>query len=282
MKTKSLLGTFMFICCMLSFTSCLNDNLEEEGTQVTGYEEYTLTVASKKLLGVDFSCGSDVVTEVYAVKKADADEWEPFTYIQDFDYEPGYEYTLRISETDYVDYRRGDPAWTEYKLLEVLSKEKKDSEGLPEHLIPETYNNKFSIHTSYAVEAEHKEQIENELNSHLPVPQNNTCIFYTNHTQWIWLDAGNHIVKQGTIERQHKDWTEFPDSYKLLPPERQVTDSMEWTFLSDENAYTFDTFIIRNGLYYQFAFYKDLTEHYRNKYPEAGVRTVVVAYTLIS
>ena len=30
----------------------------------------------------------------------------------------------------------GQPAWDEQKLLEVISKDKKDSEGLPLHLIP--------------------------------------------------------------------------------------------------------------------------------------------------
>ena len=32
------------------------------------------------------------------------------------------------------------PAWTEYDLLEILSKEKKNSDGLPEHFIPEWFS----------------------------------------------------------------------------------------------------------------------------------------------
>ena len=33
----------------------------------------------------------------------------------------------------------GEPAWTEYKLLEVLSKERKDSKDLPVDFIPDWY-----------------------------------------------------------------------------------------------------------------------------------------------
>ena len=54
----------------------------------------------------------------------------------------------------------GQPAWTEHKLLEVISKEKKASEGLPKHFIPEAfYKDKFLPTYKYAVEADNKEVI---------------------------------------------------------------------------------------------------------------------------
>lgn len=123
--------------CCLSLGSCLNDD-ETQGRQVTGYEEYTLTVASKKLPGLAGE-GNSVLTEVYAVKKEGDSEWTNLTGIGGFDYESGYEYQIRVSETNYLDYRMGTPAWTEYDLLEILSKVKKDSEGLPTDFIPEWY-----------------------------------------------------------------------------------------------------------------------------------------------
>ena len=280
MKTKSLLRMLSMLICILSFASCQKSNAEEEFPQVTGYEEYSLTVASKKLFGTIFIAPDYDLMETYAVKKVDSDQWKPLNNIKGFDYETGYEYTLRISETHYLDYRISEPAWTEYKLLEVLSKEKKNSEGLPEHFISETYNGKYDIHTSYAIEAEQKELIDNDLNANLSMIQNSACSFNASCTLWILMDTENHILKQGTIEKRSKDSVKFPDSYRLLPPEGQVADYMEWTFLSDENTQTFDTFIIQDGLYYQFVFYEDLTEYYQNKYPEAGVRTVVTAHTL--
>ena len=45
-----------------------------------------------------------------------------------------YEYKIKISETTFLDYSMGEPAWTEYELLETISKEKKVSEDLPLHL----------------------------------------------------------------------------------------------------------------------------------------------------
>lgn len=134
----SLLLMFPFI-----LVSCLNEN-EGNKREVTGYEEYLLTVASEKVQGLAFSGGGNFVTDVYAVKREKSNEWEPFVYIGKFDYESGYEYQIRISQTNYLDYNMGDPAWSEYELLEILSKERKDSEGLPDSFIPSWYEEEFS------------------------------------------------------------------------------------------------------------------------------------------
>lgn len=44
MKTKKLWGILMLFLCTLNLTSCNNE--DEEGTQITDYKEYLLTVAS--------------------------------------------------------------------------------------------------------------------------------------------------------------------------------------------------------------------------------------------
>lgn len=46
-------------------------------------------------------------------------------YIDGFEFEKGYEYKIKVSETSYLDHSMGQPAWTEYDLLDVLSKEEK-------------------------------------------------------------------------------------------------------------------------------------------------------------
>ena len=51
--------------------------------------------------------------------------------MQDFDYESGYEYAIKISETNYRGYTRGTPAWSEYKLIEIIAKEQKTPKGFP-------------------------------------------------------------------------------------------------------------------------------------------------------
>ena len=63
--------------------------------------------------------------------------------IKGFEYEPGYEYTLRISETNYLDHSMGDPAWTEYELLKLISKEEKTSDNVPNNFIPEWFYTEY-------------------------------------------------------------------------------------------------------------------------------------------
>ena len=129
--------SFLFIACLF-ISACSNDD-DRDVRKVTDYKEYTLTVASKKLPGVVTSCGNSTLTDVYAVKNESQSEWQPLGNITKFDYEPGYEYQIRISATSYLDRNMGEPAWTEYKLLEVLSKERKDSKDLPVDFIPDWY-----------------------------------------------------------------------------------------------------------------------------------------------
>lgn len=83
--------------------------------------------------------GFNNLMDVYAVMKEQSTEWKPLESIGGFEYESGYEYRIRISETSYLDYRMGAPAWTEYNLLEVISKDKKTSENLPHDFIPDWY-----------------------------------------------------------------------------------------------------------------------------------------------
>lgn len=99
---------------------------KEEGRKITDYKEYTITVASEKVTGLGFSCGNNYVSDVYAILKEHSAEWEQLAYIEGFEYETGYEYTLRISETSYLDHNMGEPAWTEYNLIETNIKRKKN------------------------------------------------------------------------------------------------------------------------------------------------------------
>ncbi|WP_300770570.1 hypothetical protein [uncultured Bacteroides sp.] len=46
MKTSEILKTLVLLICTSIFISCQK---EEEGRKITGYEEYTITIASEKV-----------------------------------------------------------------------------------------------------------------------------------------------------------------------------------------------------------------------------------------
>ena len=94
------------------------------------------------------------------------------------------------------------------------------------------------------------------------------------------------------IKSENKDPEKLPESYKLLSPEGNVEGFIGgWSFLDEEGNETsypsFDVFVGHSAKSKSFNLapntvylYKDFTEHYKNKYPEAGVKTVVVSYTV--
>lgn len=288
---NKLIIPFLFIACLF-VTACNDDN--EEGKKVTDYREYTLTVASVKLPGVVTSSGSNVLTDVYAVKKEQSTEWEAQGDICNFEYEEGYEYQIRISETSYLDYRMGDPAWTEYELLETLYKERVDSEGLPAHFIPNWYFEQYCPYIdpefTFAIDADEKEDIENDIKTDVAYKFGGSHCYLYNADKWFLLDSDMQTKEQGIVIRKSKEPTEFPKSYKLLMPEQQIVSFGQYDFVTktapEEPIMQYDGMISRqfptksiSREKYILWLYKDLTAYYQIKYPEANVRGVAIRYT---
>ena len=294
MKTRAILGIIMPLIFITALAGCKN---KEEGREITDYKEYTITVASEKVTGLVSSCGNSYVTEVYAVMKEHSAKWEQLPSIEGFDYEPGYEYTIRISETSYLDYSMGEPAWTEYRLIETISKEKKASEGVPDSFVPdwshEGYFAKIDARFRYYVDADNKAAIEEDINSNPMVTFNGLhCHIDRGWTQWFLLDDYENIAMKGFIKKKDKEPADFPETYKNLEPDGTVMGYMEWSFIignnpEDEgNVIKYDVFLCSPTRSKSVGpalvpwFYKDLTQYYNEKYPEAGVRTVVVRHNI--
>lgn len=291
MRTKNLFGILMLFLFTFTFISC--DKEDEEGVKVTDYQEYELTVASKKILGMIFSEGKNYFRKVYAVKKNNAQDWESFSFIQDFNYEEGYEYHIKISKTTYLDYRKGDPSWTEYKLLEVISKEKYDSEGLPDNFLSSDYNC-LNVEFRYVIEADEKDEVEKRLKNNSPLFMCKQFVFNKEFTEFAMLNEDSEylVLADGKLIRETNDNENFPDSYKLIPLEGQVAATEQWTFICDfityKAALTMDAFIVdlsestdnSGDMRSQIWLYQDMTQYAQEAFPEAGVKTVVVSYTV--
>lgn len=295
MKRKALLRKVSVVLLIfIGLSSCIS-NVEEEGRKTTDYREYDLTVASEKLPGVVTSSGSNLLGEVYAVKRDNSSEWEAMGGIDGFDYEEGFEYRVRISETSYLDERMGDPAWTEHKLKEVLSKERKTSEGLPMNFIPSWYfGNKEYIDPEYvyAIDADNIDEIEEDLGNDESLRFDGYRYYLCNGDRWFKLDSDMRIHDQGIVERREKNSSEFPESYKLvMPQEYQMVALGRWDFVTkastDDPVIGYDVWISRqfptkseHMEKYRLWLFKDLTESYQIKYPEANVKAVAVRYAL--
>ena len=250
-------------------------------------------MASEKIPGVLWSDGVNYLSEVYAVKQEQSDEWSACGSIAGFEFEKGYEYQIKIGETSYLDYSMGTPAWTERKLLEVISKDKKDSENLPLHLIPKAYYDNIPLpQYRYAVEADNKELIEQDLKDNSLIPLDYHDMLYRDEDailKCIALQDDNKVLGPYIIQTKSKAPEEMPESYKILPPDAQIVDYGECIFLDEAETpidnLSFDVFMgyatqtkdvdrTPRAIY----LYKDLTEYYKTKYPEANVKTVVISY----
>ena len=294
MKTSEILKTLVLLICTSIFISCQK---EEEGRKITGYEEYTITVASEKVPGLLFSSGDNHLSEVYAVMREHSAEWEQLGSIKGFEYEPGYEYTLRISETNYLDHSMGDPAWTEYEQLELISKEEKTSDDVPNNFIPEWFYTEYCscINTDfrYYIDAENKDIIEEDINSNPMITFGGlNCYIENDWTRWLLVNEKKEIGMLGFIKKMNIDGADFPESYKNLKPEGAITGTMEWTFIigndpeNEKNAIKYDVFICNPSKSKSVGptpvpyFYKDFTQYYQEKYPEAGVKAVAVSHSI--
>ena len=295
MRLRSVIRTISVSLTTAIMVSC-TINGEPEGRQVTDYQEYEVTVASEKVPGVYTSCGNNILTDVYAVRYVGEDDWKMLALIEGFEYESGYEYTLRISRTDYLDYSMGESAWTEYALLEEISKEAKASENVPDNFIPEWF---FEQHCAdlddfaYKVEAEDPVAVEDDIESDPVFSFNGGRCCIAGLSKWLLLAPDGNVEKWGQLKRVSMSADEMPEIYRIFPPDDAGSirgyGRLEFMELGDDDnsLMQFDIFFAPSARSkadqpiphsFQLWLYKDLTEVYKKKYPEAGVEAVVIRY----
>lgn len=205
---------------------------EKDGREVTSYEEYELTVASREVPGVVTSCGNSVYSHLFAVKREGASEWEALGGIGKFEFEEGYE----------------------YELLEVLSKVKKESEGLPLHFVPDWYFESCFPYVdsefAFAVEADDKEAVESAIKADEELGFGGRRFYVSlQRGDWFLLDKDMSCLERGDIIRKSRELEDLPESYKLLVPDGNVVGTGHYDFARlsepEDVVLGFDVFVTR-------------------------------------
>lgn len=134
--------------------------------------------------------------------------------------------------------------------------------------------------------------MEEDLKNNSHIPWRCYYLFSNDVNQWMLTDENKATLLHGSLVKNNVDISAFPESYKLLPPEGQITAAMRWTFMytfndADRGEYSYDVLMISSVKPNESSkshirpwFYEDLTAYYQNKYPEAKVKTVVVCHTV--
>ena len=175
----------------------------------------------------------------------------------------GYDYKLKVKVTP-LENPSTDGSTVRYELREIIF----------QHKAP------FKIQLTYAVDAELKSIIEDDLrntSSHLV----GSGYVFEELSTWTLVDADYTTLLSGMYQRENGSQAELPASYKLLPPNEQIVTYVKWTLIfpsgSEQMIRWYDAIItqIAGSSFNRLWFYEDLTEYYKTKYPDAGVKGVV-------
>lgn len=191
--------------------------------------------------------------------------------IEGFEYQSGYEYKLRVRITPFNN-PSSNGSTERYELIEIISQNK---------IVP-----LFNIQLMYAVDAEQKDIIENDLKNNSSFFVGGSYLFNYELTAWTLLDANNVPIESGTLQRKSNFplETPLPASYQLLQPDEQIATYAIWFFSSisrsEQIVHPYDVIITLmpgggRDPYYRLWFYEDLTNYYKTKFPNAGVKGVV-------
>lgn len=268
MRTKEILGILFLFLFTFSFVSCNND--DEEEAEVG---QIVVMSVSSKLVWIESKSSpyeQDQRMECI-IEGADEKLYLDKNEIEGFKYISGYEHRLKVRITS-LDNPSTDVSKQKYELIEILSQNKVVGHS--------------EIQLKYAIDADQKSAIEDDL---LKISSEFVGSYYViDGSTWSLIDENDvPIIKGGQLQNLPFE-TELPESYKLLPPDEQIATyrKMIFTYMigSEQMIRPYDAIITLmpggRDSYYRLWLYEDLTDNYKRKFPDAGVRGVVRAQRL--
>lgn len=267
---NKLIIPFVFIVCFFT-TSCVNDDepVDRISTIMLSVESYTAEVA-----------GSFGNYESLIVKEEGASENKKHTSIIGFDYEKGYKYQLKVERTQLANPPM-DGSNIQYRLIEVISK---------------TFDG-YKIDFRYFIDADDVEDIAFDISSDSETMRDYYYIIYPGSLSFYnakmleLIDCNG--VQQFKYGIEWKQSAEIPNQFHKLLPEGQIVAAGDWILHETIEDAGVDSFFVmmervsgglssraEQPLYVRPWLYKDYTEYYNTLYPNAGVRSVIVAQVL--
>ncbi|NDV82522.1 hypothetical protein [Bacteroides sp. 51] len=157
--------------------------------------------------------------------------------------------------------------------------------------IPDLSGDLFAVEVIHGIDAEQKELITTDLQNNLPVPTGggyfidfkSEMIAKSSSGVCTIVDSNSNPITTGSIfveeDASSQLPSKLPDSYKLALPKNQITSFTKWSFEFKGIKHTYDIILEKYGMqrYSDVRpwLYEDLTEHYKKKFPNAGVKGVV-------
>lgn len=264
MKTKKIFGILLLFLCAFSLISCHGDDDDYVGEIVNMSVE-------PKVVWVDDESSIDpkIPAMECTIEGSNEKRYLGLNQIEGFEYKGYFKYKLKVRITP-LENPTANGYTEKYELIEIISQNK---------TVP-----LYKIQLKYAVDAELEDVIENDL-------QMNSSIYagssYAMDSNWILVDANNAPILNMEVQLESNycpSETELPASYKLIQPSEQIATYVKMTFMSNSGYeqvkqpyYTIITLRPGGGRdpVYCLWLYEDLTDYYKTKYPDAGVRGVV-------
>lgn len=253
MRAKERLGIMLLFLYAFCFISCDKDDDSVENIAIMSVSPELVWMRDSRVQVMECSIEGDNEKLYIAPDQ-----------IEGFEYNKGYDYKLKVKVTP-LENPSTDGSTVRYELREIIF----------QHKAP------FKIQLTYAVDAELKSIIEDDLRNTSSYLVGSGYVFNEELSTWTLVDADYTPLLSGMYQRENGPQAELPASYKLLPPNEQIVTHVKWTLIflsgSEQMIRQYDAIItqIAGSSFSRLWFYEDLTEYYKTKYPDAGVKGVV-------